>query len=221
MNVEKIYRNRFADQDKRDKDAVWKVLCNDFFARYIPQDATVIDLGAGYCEFINHIVAARRIAIDANPDLRLHASPGVEARVENVASLTQFAGGMADVIFSSNFFEHLPDKATLNQTVVQIHRILKPGGHAIIMGPNVRYLAGEYWDYYDHHIPLSEKSLAELLHSNGFTVDVSLARFMPYTVKSRLPKWPWLIQAYLRLGKPAFALFGKQFLVVASKPHAS
>ena len=41
-------------------------------------------------------------------------------------------------------------------------------------------------------------------------------RFLPFTSKSALPKWPWLVQLYLRL-RPAQWLFGKQTFVVARK----
>jgi hypothetical protein len=54
------------------------VLCEEFFPRLIPAGAVVFDLGAGYCEFINHVSAARRIAVDANPTLKQFAAPGVE-----------------------------------------------------------------------------------------------------------------------------------------------
>ena len=53
---------------------LWKVLCADFFQRFIPQDAIVIDLAAGYCEFINNISCARKIAIDLNPETRNRAA---------------------------------------------------------------------------------------------------------------------------------------------------
>jgi hypothetical protein len=41
-------------------------------------------------------------------------------------------------------------------------------------------------------------------------------RFLPFTSKSRLPKWGWLVALYLRL-RPAQWLFGKQTFVVARK----
>ena len=43
-----------------------------------------------------------------------------------------------------------------------------------------------------------------------------IARFLPYTTKSVLPQWPWLVKLYLRLPL-AWWLLGKQSLVVAKK----
>lgn len=86
------------------------------------------------------------------------------------------------------------------------------------MGPNIRFLPHLYWDYYDHHIPLSERSLCELLRMCGFDVEHVEPRFMPFTVKSLLPQWAFLVRGYLAL-RPASSFFlGKQFLIVAKKP---
>ncbi len=215
--VDSLYRHRFDDSDRAAKQAVWKVLCRDYFGRYVKPTDTVLDVGAGYCEFINHIAAARRIAVDANPELPQFAAHGVEAHCGRAEQLSFLADGVVDVAFTSNFFEHLPDKQALSALVREVHRVLKPGGLLLIMGPNVKYLPGSYWDYYDHHIALTEKSVGELLHLSGFVVTESLPRFMPYTVKSRLPTWSWLVKLYLRVGTPAFAVFGKQFFVVGRR----
>lgn len=217
VRVDALYRHRFDPAERAAKDAVWRVLCDEFFSRYVRTSDTVLDLGAGYCEFINHVTAARRIAVDANPDLASCAAPGVEAHVGLAQDLSFLADGSVDLAFTSNFLEHLPDKGTLSAVACELHRVLKPGGKLLIMGPNVKYLPGSYWDYYDHHIPLTEKSVAELLHLSGFKVEESLPKFMPYTVKSRLPRWSWIVRLYLRLGTAAFSLFGKQFFVVGSR----
>ena len=52
--------------------------------------------------------------------------------------------------------------------------------------------------------------------TRSFTVDVCLARFLPYTMASG-PQYPLLVlRAYLRL-PIAWRMFGKQFLVVGRK----
>ena len=40
--------------------------------------------------------------------------------------------------------------------------------------------------------------------------------FLPYTFKSRLPSWPWLVRLYLAL-PPAQWFFGKQMFLVARR----
>ena len=46
-----------------------------------------------------------------------------------------------DVVFTSNFLEHLKTKEECDAVLAEVLRILKPGGRFIIMGPNIRYLA--------------------------------------------------------------------------------
>ena len=56
------------------------------------------------------------------------------------------------------------------------------------MHPNIRYLYKDYWDFFDHHIPLTDKSIAEGLEVVGFEVEMAIDRFLPFTTKSRIPK---------------------------------
>jgi len=220
MELTSLYENRFGDKEREAKARVWAVLWDAVFSRFIRPEDTLVDLGAGYCEFINSAVAKRRIAVDLNVDTAKLAAPGVEVRNESVSDLAFLADGEVDVVFSSNFFEHLPNKDVLTQAIKSAWRVLRPGGTFIAMGPNIRFLADVYWDYYDHHIALSDRSLCELLQMCGFEIRRVEPRFMPYTVKSRLPQWNWLVRSYLLLRPAASLLVGKQFLVVATKPVA-
>src|SRR5882762_6722540 len=64
----RLYQARFSDTEIAAKDRVWKILCEDFFSRYVRRSDRVLDVAAGYCEFINHIECAYKVAFDANPD---------------------------------------------------------------------------------------------------------------------------------------------------------
>ena len=66
--LDRLYSNRFSEQERKIKLRMWKTLCESFFSKYVSPDSTVVDIGAGYCEFINSIRARRRIAIDLNPE---------------------------------------------------------------------------------------------------------------------------------------------------------
>jgi len=218
VDLSGLYENRFDAKARADKTRVWSILWQSVFSRWVGPGDTVVDLGAGYCEFINAVVAKRRIAVDLNPDMARLAAPGVEVRNESVSELGFLADGEVDVAFTSNFLEHLPNKDVLTQTLKAAFRVLRPGGTFIVMGPNIRFLPHLYWDYYDHHIPLSDRSICEGLSLCGFQIRQVEPRFMPYTVKSMLPQWSWLIRGYLALRPVSSAFLGKQFLVVATKP---
>jgi hypothetical protein len=88
------------------------------------------------------------------------------------------------------------------------------------MGPNIKYLPGAYWDFWDHYVPLTEASLKEALITRGFTVDVCIGRFLPYTMSDGRRYPLALLRAYLRLPL-AWRFLGKQFLVVGVRPAAT
>ena len=216
MELEKLYRHRFDEQDLPAKKAVWKVLCDHFFSSYVRPQEVVVDVGAGYCEFINQIKARRRIAVDLNARVSEFAAPGVEWLQESCTELGSIADNSVDVVFMSNFLEHLPSKQVVLDTLATTRRILRQGGLAIILQPNIRLLPGKYWDYFDHHTALTDKSLVEAVTMLDMQPVRVIARFLPYTTKSVLPQWPWLVKLYLRLPF-AWWLLGKQSLVVAKK----
>lgn len=216
-DVAKIYKERFENTGLERRDLVWKVLCRDFFDRRIPDNATVLDLACGYGEFINNIRAARKIATDLNPDAPRHLAADVTFHLGPATELASIGTEVADVVFTSNFLEHLPDKATCDQVFQAVRQVLKPGGRFIVLGPNIRYAYKEYWDYYDHYLPLSHLSLAEGLRVAGFDIDENIDRFLPYTMNNKTPTHEILVKAYLAFPL-AWRILGKQFLVTARKP---
>lgn len=216
-NLSTIYRQRFENTGLARRDNVWKVLCRSFFGRYIPQQAVVLDLACGYGEFINNIDAAKKLAIDLNEDAPLHLSPDVNFTLSPADDLSSLEDNSVDIVFTSNFLEHLPDKATCNAVFIEILRVLKPGGRFLVLGPNIRYAYREYWDYYDHYLPLSHLSLAEGLANAGFIVREVIPRFLPYTMNNKMPAHPNLVRWYLMVPL-AWRLLGKQFFVVSEKP---
>jgi dolichol-phosphate mannosyltransferase len=215
--VQSLYRDRFGDHTKR-RSQVWAVLCSDYFQVMIsdPATATVVDLGCGYGEFINHVKAARRFAIDINPDSERFLEEGV-VFIQCPAQDVSAHVNQAQLIFSSNFLEHLPDKASVESVLASSFSALKEGGKLVLLGPNIRFLAGRYWDFWDHHVPLSEKSLTEVLRATGYNIRLVLPRFLPYTMSGRRPPRAAFVKMYLRF-RIVWPLFGRQFLIVAEKP---
>jgi SAM-dependent methyltransferase len=216
-NLEELYRVRFTDADRLRKDAIWRVLCEHFFQRYVSPRDTVLDIACGFGEFTRHIRAGRRIAVDINPHAGDYLPADVEFHPASAADLAPIATGSVDVCFSSNFFEHLPSKEVLDQVLRETLRVLKPGGRYVAMQPNLRYAPGEYWDYYDHVLPLTHLSCYEAFAKAGYEVTELIDRFLPFSTASRLPQAPWLVRGYLAF-RPAWRLLGRQFLIVGRKP---
>jgi SAM-dependent methyltransferase len=212
-----LYANRFPEQELAFRSAVWRILWRRVFSAYIGLDDVLVDVGAGLCELVNVAVARRRIAVDVNPDTERLAAPGVEVHLASADRMTFLADGEATAAFTSNFFEHLPDKQLLQRTVREIHRVLAPGGRLVALGPNIRFTPGTYWDYFDHHLPLSDRSLCELLRLEGFVIERVEPRLLPETTKIPAPRWPWLLEVYLAARPLSSWMLGRQFLVVARK----
>jgi SAM-dependent methyltransferase len=214
-DLQRMYGTRFGPHSDYRKQ-VWSVLVDDWFGKYIRSTDAVLDLGCGYGEFINTIRCREKFAIDLNPDTPGFLTRDVTFLPQDCSARWPLPDRSLDVVFTSNFFEHLPDKVALGTTLDEIHRCLRPGGRLVAMGPNIKYLHGAYWDFWDHYIPLTEASLTEALVVRGFAVDECFARFLPYTMASG-PRYPVaLLRLYLRL-PVAWRIFGRQFLVVGRR----
>ena len=212
-----LYRRRFAETVSY-RDQVWKILCNDFFREYIPSEGAVMDLGCGYGWFINNITCPTKYGMDLNPNTAEYLEKGVTFMNQDCAGDWGLPDGSLDLVFTSNFLEHLLTKAELTATFIEARRCLKEGGKLVALGPNAKYLAGHYWDFFDHHLALTERSLGEVLEICGFRVKRSVPKFLPYSMVSRTPPL-FLVKAYVRLPF-AWRFWGKQFLVVAEKSAA-
>lgn len=207
-----LYHNRFSGEAEQRSD-IWEVLCRDFFQKWVPTDSVVLDVAAGHCEFINNIRAGRKIAVDLNPDVEMRAAAGVETHVCRSDDMAVLGDASVDRVFISNFFEHVPREVILS-TLSEVRRVLKPSGRLLILQPNVRYCAKDYWMFFDHITPVDDRALVEALAHTGYSVEKILPRFLPYTTKSRIPSGPALVKVYLRFPL-AWRFMGAQAFVVA------
>lgn len=215
-----LYRFRFRESEREEKMLIWKTLCERYFQPLIGHGKVIADLACGYGEFINNIEAVKKFGIDLNPDASKFLNADVQFCLARADKVDCIASDGLDVVFTSNFLEHLKTKDECDAVLAEVLRMLKPGGRFIIMGPNIRYLAAQYWDFYDHYLPLSHLSLEEGLVQAGYEVERIIARFLPYTTRSALPQHPILVSLYLKI-PIAWRLLGKQFLVVGRKPKSS
>lgn len=217
-----IYENRFSPSDEQTRAVVWKVLCSEFLQQYVPPNSLIVDVGAGDGYFITNIQARRRIAVDLSPhSLKLRAH-GVEVLNIPATEFARYLNDKPDVVFMSNFLEHLLTKRQVLEVLDHCFSALKSGGRIIILQPNIRYVGPAYWDYIDHHIALTEWSLVEALETCGFSIERLIPRFLPYTVKSKAGRMAgsgrvWMARLYLKL-PILWRFFGRQTLVIAKKP---
>lgn len=214
-NLQKIYESRFSSLESY-RQNVWKILCKEYFQQYISENADVLELGAGWGEFINNIKASNKIAIDLNPATKTHLNKDVIFLQQDCSEEWQTNKSNLDIIFTSNFLEHLPSKEKIEKTIEQAYKCLKSKGIIICLGPNIKFVPGAYWDFWDHNIPLTETSMTELLKLKGFDIELCIPKFLPYSMSTGIKPPLFFIKLYLKFPL-AWKLFGKQFLVVGKK----
>ncbi len=214
-SLSRQYQRRFSEQEEYRK-LVWIAIIQKVLNPYLRDATSVLDLGCGWGEFINNVDFIEKRAMDLNPDTASHLEDGIEFLHQNCASPWPLPDDSLDLVFSSNFLEHLPDKQHIEDTLDEVFRCLKPGGRCILIGPNIRFLPGEYWDFWDHHVPLSDRSLVEILELKGMNIERCVPRFLPYTMSDGRNPPVALVKLFLSL--PIFwPALGKQFLIVAQK----
>lgn len=205
------FATRFTPDPARSE--VWRHVAA-YLQRWVDADGALLDLAAGYADFTRHAGAARKVAIDLNPELGGHVGSEVEAIVGDATDLTRFGEGEFSTIFASNFIEHL-DHDAIDGLLAGIHRVLRPGGRLLLVQPNFRLAPRRYFDDYTHRTIWTDQSLGDLVTAAGMPVEHVEARFLPLTMKSRLSFGHRLVPLYLRL--PWRPLAG-QMLVVARRP---
>ncbi len=192
---------------------IWRVIA-DYLARYFPAGGAILDLGSGYCDFINAACAREKWAVDLHLDPREHANDGVRCLRTDVADLSAIPDASLDLVFASNLLEHLSDEKLI-ATIAEARSKLRSGGRFIAIQPNYAHCYRQYFDDYTHVKVFTHVSLPDFLRSQGLEIERVTPRFLPFSMKSRLPRWTFLIWLYLRL---PYRPLAKQMLVVASKP---
>lgn len=209
MSGSEYFQTRFSKDPRR--EVLWQTLCEHYFSKLIGRDEHVLELGAGYGYFINNVKCRRRTAVDLWEGLKEMAAPGVEAHVGPATELGFVQDGSVDFVFASNLFEHIPI-GDLERVLKEVKRVLRPGGTLNLLQPNYRECYREYFDDYTHVTVFSDISLCDFLEANGFEVVECRGKFLPLTIKSRIPVSRLGIRLYLMSPwKP----MGKQMLVRA------
>lgn len=213
--LQAIYDRRFSAH-LHYRNRVWQTLAVRFFSREVHPEDTVLDLGCGYGEFINNIQCARKYAMDMNPQAKKFLRDDITFFEQDCSHAWPLPDESLDLVFTSNFFEHLPSKQALAETLTQARRCLRKGGLLLAMGPNIRFIGGSYWDFWDHHLALTDSSMVEILEIQGFEMVRVIARFLPYTMVNRRTAPDMLVSLYLKFPL-LWRLLGKQFLIIARK----
>lgn len=193
------------------RDILWHTLCQEVFNKQIQPDFCTLDLGSGYGHFINNVNCREKIAIDSWPGLKDCVNKDVITHIGSVTNLDFLKNHSVDFAFASNLFEHCSQQ-DLTLVLEQLKTKLTKDGTLTILQPNYYYAYREYFDDYTHVSVYSHISIRDFLLAHEYEIVELKPRFLPLTVKSKLPVKPWLIKAYLAC---PFKPMGKQMLVKA------
>lgn len=182
---------------------------------YLKGSHRVCDAGAGYCDAINAIEAPVRFALDPWRGCAEYAADGVKVVSGSVTEWPGFDQASLDAVVASNLFEHLTPEE-LSKALEKIFEVLAENGRLLVLQPNYRLCADHYFDDPTHKQLFDEQSLCRCLEEHGFQMVHVEARFTPFSLRSRMPAWPWLVRFYLAL--PWRPLAGQMF-VVAQKAN--
>jgi ubiquinone/menaquinone biosynthesis C-methylase UbiE len=195
---------------------VWREIVR-YLSRFIPRDATVVDLGAGYCDFINNVSAKTKYAVDISPELQDFTTPNVRKINSEAWNLEQIENESVDVVHASNLFEHFDDEE-LEKVVKEIKRVLKPEGRLILIQPNFKYSYRSYFDDHTHKKIFTDVSLENFLLSHNFSIIHKKPKFLPYSMKSSpMTMIPFLSKAVWLYLRSPWKPFAGQMLFVSKK----
>ncbi|MBW2716142.1 MAG: class I SAM-dependent methyltransferase [Deltaproteobacteria bacterium] len=179
----------------RERAHVWREI-----ARYVQRDVSdarvAIELGPGYCDFINAFPAEQKVAFDLNPEMRAYAEEGVDLRIEDASHLGDLPPGSVDLVFASNLLEHLESKE-VEQLLSAARKVLSDRGRLVLLQPNYRRCAEHYFDDPTHKTIFDDRNICDWLKRSDLRARRIVPGLLPFSMKSRLPKWPLLVRLYL------------------------
>jgi 2-polyprenyl-3-methyl-5-hydroxy-6-metoxy-1,4-benzoquinol methylase len=210
--LDDLYEARFDEREVSSKQPVWDEIAR-YLQRYVDPTAPILDIACDRGQFIRAITASERWATDIRDmraalpdDVRFVESSGL--LLDSVLPASHFG-----TVFMSNYLEHLESADAVIEQLAVARRLIAPGGRVIVLQPNIRLVGPRYWDFIDHRVALTERSLLEAAELAGLRTQELVTRFIPYSTKGRLPSARFLVRAYLAI-PPAWFLLGKQTLYV-------
>jgi len=209
-----LYDARFSEREISAKDAVWREIVR-YLERWIDPAHPVLDIACDRGHFVRWSPASERWATDIR-DVSSHLPPDVRFVCASGLDLADHVpSSYFGTVFMSNYLEHLASGDAVIEQLSVAAKLLRPGGHLIVLQPNVRLVGPRYWDFIDHRVALTERSLLEAAELARLRTVELIPRFLPYSTKGHLPTAPALVRAYLHF-RPAWWFMGRQTLYVGT-----
>jgi SAM-dependent methyltransferase len=175
----------------------------------LPAGSRVLDLNAGTDGPGPYLLGEGHeyLALEQNRLVRDFLSESGVANREWRPPVTDLDAEAFDLVLSLAFLEHLPTWIDAFQQLLEIKRVLKPGGRLLVIAPNAPGMGGTYHDDYKQCWHVSRKRLEDMAADAGFEVASSrytlgwirigggpvwsIIRFVARTVNGVM-NWPWV-----------------------------
>jgi SAM-dependent methyltransferase len=144
---------------------------------YVKPDSVVLEIGAGGGRWTQYLIGAREVVVaELNPQffpylrkrfkddkhkLRFYETSGYE--------LNGIDSGSIDFVFSFGTFVHI-DPEGIDAYLAEIHRVLKPGGHATLQYADRTKPYFNKRDNWDGFSDMNGPKMEAMLAARGFTV---------------------------------------------------
>ena len=141
----------------------------------LTENRSLLDIGCGTGDFLTELQNNQWTVqgMEPNGGAREKAESKLGITISQDQSLQSFDDATMDVISMWHVLEHVPDPM---ETVSHLHRILNPGGYAVIAVPNFRSkdaeLYGAHWAAYDvprHLFHFAQSGMKGLFEGHGFS----------------------------------------------------
>src|SRR4030042_2413183 len=181
-NTEDKYKDytttRFKFDSKR--DLVW-IEINNYLQKIINFGDFVVEVGSGYCNWINSVKAKNKIAIDKFIDPKKFCKENIKPILGDYSEISQLKNNSVNTFLLSNFLEHLTNKE-VKECIKLIRLKLKSEGIIVVIQPNYRLSVKRYFDDPTHISVWDDKSLPNFFKSNGFKIIRVAPKFLPLTM---------------------------------------
>ena len=162
-----IYDARFDDQEAAAKDAIWREIVR-FLQRYIDKSAPIMDLACDRGHFIRWVRGSERWASDIRDvraalpdDVQFVQSSGLDLAADRPERLLRH--GLHEQLSRTPRARAMPSSTSCASPA----SCCRPSGRVIVLQPNIRLIGGRYWDFIDHKVALTERSLVEAAELAG------------------------------------------------------
>jgi ubiquinone/menaquinone biosynthesis C-methylase UbiE len=98
--------------------------CAIHFSKILSKQFYSLDIGQ-VVQFINNIRCQKKFAVDLNQQISHFANANVTVIHSSSTRLDSFQNNSVDVVFMSNFLEHLKSKDEVHLTLAEMYRVLK------------------------------------------------------------------------------------------------